>query len=290
MPSIKDYNRKIGSLKNTNKITRTMKMVSASKLRRAQDRQKNASDFAAGVNKLIADIAGSVNQETHILLQQRPVKRNLVLVFTSDKGLCGGFNNHLIKAADKWTDKQAEAGRETLMGFCGKRGFNYFKSRKAIFKNWPDVTAKPDTLDAKTISEELCQAFIRGEFDEIHVLYNHFISPLAQKPVLKKILPLDTADFGEVETDAKAASNDFIAEPHLSSLLDKLIPQLVIFKLYYALLENSAGEHGARMSAMDNASTNAANMIDKYTLLRNRARQAAITTELIEIISGAEAL
>ncbi len=291
MASIKEYNRKITSLKNTVKITRTMKMVSASKLRRAQEAETRAQAYAHEVNNLIFRIAESVEQEMHpLLMPRKQVQKVLLLVFSSDKGLCGGFNNNLIKFVGKKTKELGEAGKEVRLAFCGRRGHLAFTKHTPAFKNYPGVTAAPHSRDASEISEEMIAAFSSGQFDEVHTIYNHFVSPLSQVPQMDQLIPLPMTtleDHDQVET---IKVDDFIAEPPLPKLLSRLIPRLVVFKIYYALLENAAGEHGARMTAMDSATTNASTMIDEYTLLRNRARQAAITTELIEIISGAEAL
>ena len=289
MPSIKEYNRKIGSLKNTSKITKTMKLVSASKLRRAQDRQRDASHFADEVNKLVYRIAGAFDSSIHPLLTPKAsVKKVLFIGFTSDKGLCGGFNNSLIKFIERELKERTEKGEEVELSFCGRRGFNHFRSRATIKSNYENVTAAPDAIEARKIATEACESFLSGEFDEVYLVYNQFQSPLTQTPFITKFLPLEAEDF-EFE-GTHEVSHNFIAEPDVGALLDNLIPRILDFQLFFSLLENSAGEHGARMTAMDNASANAGKMIDSYTMKRNRARQAAITTELIEIISGAEAL
>ena len=291
MASIKEYNRKVISLKNTVKITKTMKMVSASKLRRAQEAENRAKAYAHEVNNLIYRIAGAVEQDMHPLLNPRQeVRRVLLLVFSSDKGLCGGFNNNLIKFVQAKSEELEKSGKQVSLAFCGRRGQVYFANRADVFKNYPGVTASPHSRDATAIAEELIEAFAAEEFDEVHMLYNHFVSPLAQVPQSDQLIPLPLATLADHDLVDAIQEEDFIAEPPLEELLNSLIPMLVVFKVFYALLENAAGEHGARMTAMDNATTNAHEMIDEYTLLRNRARQAAITTELIEIISGAEAL
>jgi F-type H+-transporting ATPase subunit gamma len=295
MPSIKEYNRKIASLKNTSKITRTMKMVSASKLRRAQDAQKNAKAYAAEVNTLLRRIAGGpVDASVHPLLQSRPQGRNLLLVvFTSDKGLCGGFNNNLLRYAQAQVLQLEREGYTVKIATCSRRAQNAFKDSGRILKHYEGVTYKPDPRDAKAIADDVCGWFLSGEVDEVRLVYSTFLSPLSQKPGQQTLLPLATRDLEAPAGDAPPAAPadaDFIAEPPIHQLLDRLVPRLVIFKVFFALLENAAGEHGARMTAMDAATKNAKEMIDSNTLLRNRARQAAITTELIEIISGAEAL
>lgn len=291
MASIKEYNRKLGSLKNTVKITKTMKMVSASKLRRAQESENKAKAYAHAVNNLIHRIAGSVEQDMHPLLMPRVnVKKVLLLVFSSDKGLCGGFNNNLINYAGARQAELEAAGSAVSMAFCGRRGHLAFNDRIDVFKKYEGVTAAPHSRDAAEISEELIAAFTGGQFDEVHMVYNHFVSPLSQVPQSDQLLPLPMETLNDHDPVEVIKADDFIAEPALPQLLTTLVPMLVVFKVFYALLENAAGEHGARMTAMDNATANASKMIDDYTLLRNRARQAAITTELIEIISGAEAL
>lgn len=289
MPSIKDYNRKISSLKNTSKITKTMKMVSASKLRKAQDAQRNASAYAQEINKLIYRLAGSVEALKHPLLQQREhPEKVLLVVFASDKGLCGGFNNNLFKFLDKEIARREEAGQTVTLNVCGRRAWMYYEKRGYVRTHFDGVTQKPDPLDANRIAKDAADAFISGEVDEVHLVFNHFISPISQVQRIHNLMPLTMEDF-KFEGD-QHVEHDFISEPPVQELVDHLIPLISDFLVYFALLENSAGEHGARMTAMDNATNNANEMIDENTLLRNRARQAEITTELIEIISGAEAL
>ena len=292
MPSIKDYNRKISSLKNTSKITKTMKMVSASKLRKAQESQRQAKDFAHEVNQLIHRIGGQVDSDMHPLLQSAAeVKKVLVVMFSSDKGLCGGFNNNLIRHAEKMLEAHKDDGVDYQFAFIGRRGYNHFQSRVKVWKFFSDIpSASPQAKDASRISKRLESAFLNEGFDRVIMFCNEFVSPLSQIPQIRSLLPLDTSDLPEEGLENASPDADILAEPEMGKLLSFLIPRLVTFKVFYALLENTAGEHGARMTAMDNATTNAMNLIDENTLLRNRARQAAITTELIEIISGAEAL
>jgi len=291
MPSIKEYNRKLASLKNTVKITKTMKMVSASKLRRAQDNQKHASDYAAEVNELIYRVSGGIEQGSHPLMTPRVnPKKQLIVLFTSDKGLCGGFNNNLLRFLERHVAAQTEKGIEVSLLCCGRRGNTHFKRRGDVRHYFEEQqSASPTPENSIEVANMACEGFQGGEFDEVILAYNHFISPLSQKPTLESLLPMTGSDFAP-PADAAALSTEFIAEPSVSKLIDVLIPKLVNFKIFYAMLENAAGEHGARMTAMDNATTNANNLTDTYKLKRNRARQAAITTELIEIISGAEAL
>jgi F-type H+-transporting ATPase subunit gamma len=287
MPSIKDYNVKLASLKNTQKITKTMKMVSASKLRRAHEAQKNAKEYEGKLNLLIAGLLATLQGDSHPLLCPRPkVKKTLVLVFTSDRGLCGGFNNNLCRHVYNWIlDKQRET-QQVEVSCCGQRGHTFFRNRATVKSNYEDVTAKPKFYKAVEIGKKLVSCFMAHEYDEVYLARNIFKSALSQNPDIKKLLPVvsDEIEHGE------ALPSQYIFEPMEKDLLEMLIPRTVYFRIYYSLLENSAGEHGARMTAMDNATNNANELIDKNTLIRNRARQAAITTELTEIVAGAEAL
>jgi F-type H+-transporting ATPase subunit gamma len=228
----------------------------------------------------------------HPLLESKQdVKRVLLVLFTSDKGLCGGFNNNIIRYAEQYLEERKEDGVSYELAFIGKRGFNHFQSRATVYKFYDDIpSASPHARDASRVTRHLETAFLKEGFDEVKLLCNEFISPLSQIPRLHHLLPLEPTDLPDEELENATPDEDILAEPEMSELLGFLVPRLVTFKIYYALLENTAGEHGARMTAMDNATTNASKLIDENTLLRNRARQAAITTELIEIISGAEAL
>ena len=287
MPSIKDYNVKLASLKNTKKITKTMKMVSASKLRRAQEAQRNAHQYAARLNELISRLAASVKSSAHPFLAPKPsVKNVLALVFTSDRGLCGAFNNNLCKFIFSWVNEKRESNQSPSLSFCGRRGYGFFKKRATCLTHYEGVTAKPDFIVASKIGDELSDYFVGGKYDEIYLAYNIFKSALSQQPTIQKLFPVEPSEIA----GGTAISSDYIFEPEERKLLEMLLPRSVYFKIYYTLLENSAGEHGARMTAMDNATNNAEELFSQYTLLRNRARQAAITTELTEIVAGAEAL
>ncbi|MDA3874548.1 MAG: ATP synthase F1 subunit gamma [Kiritimatiellae bacterium] len=292
MPSIKEYNRKISSLKNTSKITKTMKMVSASKLRKAQESQRQGKDFAHEVNQLIQRIGGHVESDMHPLLQaSEEVKKVLLVIYTSDKGLCGGFNNNIIRYAEKYLEAHKDDGIDYQLAFIGKRGYMHFRKRETVYRFFEQIiSAAPHSKDGAKVTRQLEKAFLNEGFDRVMLLCNEFISPLSQVPKLHSLLPLEPMEIPDEPLETATPDEQILAEPEMSRLLEFLVPRLVTFKVYYALLENAAGEHGARMTAMDNATTNAANLIVENTLLRNRARQAAITTELIEIISGAEAL
>lgn len=287
MIGIREYNKKIGSLKNTRKMTKTMKMVSASKFKRAYKAQSNAQEYAQKLGDLVARLS-SFSDGRHPLMKTKKVNNNaLILVVTSDKGLCGGFNNNLVREIKRWHKENPYKYTKLDFSFCGKRGYMMFRRHVTIKTFFEDVTVKPSFKDALKVSADLKERFINGEYDEVYIAYNRFNSPLSQTPVIEKILPLSTANAPKV---VSAPAGDYEYEPTQQELFDLLVPKFLDFKIFYTFLENAAGEHGARMTAMDKASSNTADLIDRYTLLRNRARQAAITTELIEIISGAEAL
>jgi len=288
MPSIKEYDRKLHSLKNTRKMTKTMQMVSASKLRKAQEAQRNMMEYANELRELISRLAASVDAAAHPLLTPRtPVRRVLNLVFTSDKGLCGAFNNNMIKHVDRWLKESREAFEDVRLSFCARRGYAHFRKRVEVEEYYEGATAQPTFATAHYVAGELTRAFLEGECDEVYLTYNVFKSALSQSPTVRKLLPIEPE---EVLGHGPAFAPEYLFEPEIEQLLTLLLPRTVSFKVYFAFLENAAGEHGARMTAMDSATTNADNLIEDYTLMRNRARQAAITTELTEIVSGAEAL
>lgn len=288
MPSTKEFDRKLHRLKNTRKITYTMKLVAMSKLYRAHEAQKKAKTYAQRLTDLISRLSANVESTAHPLLMKKPQANNaLILIMTSDKGLCGSFNNTLIKGASAWIRENQNKYQKIDMSFCGKRGWMAFRKQANVKKIYEGSTANPSFETAKKIGSEIMADFLKGDYDEIYLTYNNFHSPLSQSPTFEKILPLEPK---EVVQEAKGFTADYLFEPEQQELLDFLVPKYLFFKIYFALMENSAGEHGARMTAMDNASKNASEMISRITLLRNRARQANITKELIEIVSGAEAL
>lgn len=285
--SIKEYNVKVRSLKSTRKITRTMKMVSASKLRKAHEAQANAKLYAQNLTALTSRVSAAVPAASHPLLTPRDkVKQVLILIVTSDKGLCGAFNHNANKRVASWIEENRRHVRIDLY-CCGRRGYMFFKKRDIVKTHYQNVTVNPQFADAAKIGQDFIGFFLGGQCDEVYLSYNQFFSPLSQKTVFEKILPIDPDALIREKVDR---TTEYIFEPEAKELLAVLIPHFLYFKIYFALLENAAGEHGARMTAMDNATNNASDLIDRYTLFRNRARQAAITTELSEIVAGAEAL
>ena len=293
MIGIKEFNKKINSLKNTRKMTKTMKMVSASKFKRAHKAQLSAKEYAQKLTQLMGRLSGAGPTNHPLLKTKKAVTRSLIVLFTSDKGLCGGFNNNLIRKTRHWISDNPYMYTTIGMSFCGRRGYMSFRRSAKLHRYYENITEKPNFVDAQLLARDISDAFIRNEYEEIYLAYNRFDGPLIQTPVIEKILPLDASVVTKIEVTPQKKplkSQDYTFEPEEKDILYFLIPKFLNFKIFFTLLENAAGEHGARMSAMDKASQNTGDLIDRYTLLRNRARQAAITTELIEIISGAEAL
>ncbi|MDA0991649.1 MAG: ATP synthase F1 subunit gamma [Verrucomicrobia bacterium] len=289
MATLNELNGKIASLKNTQKMTRTMKLVAASKMRRAQQAQSDAADYAARLKRLLSGVAASAGELSHPLLATRsPIKKSLILVVVSDRGLCGGFNNNLCRYLSRWLADNRDTIDQLDMSFCGRRGHMYFRRMDTVtIKDFHEgITEKPTYDRSTTISDAMIDAYTAGDYDAVYLAYNHFRTTLSQVPTLEKLLPIEK----EAEIDTTTEELDYIFEPAQSAMLQVLLPKAVKFRVFNVLLENAAGEHAARMTAMDSATSNAADMIERYTLLRNRERQAAITRELIEIVTGAESL
>lgn len=284
MASLKAIRKRIASVKNTQKITKAMKMVSAAKLRRAQEAATSARAYADKLSELMRQVAASVADTPHPLLQGREqVARVDLLLVTADRGLCGAYNSNLIRRAEQLL---TQYGRERVrLTFVGRRGFDYFKKRGVtIADKYVNLFGGPDLALAHRLADQLAQEYAEGRTDAVFVLYSHFRSALSQVPTVDQLLPIVPAALGEADV------REYVAEPDRATLLDRLLRQYVRVLIHRAFLEAQASEHAARMTAMDSATSNAAEMIDRLTLEMNRARQAAITKELMEIVSGAEAL
>jgi len=283
MPSLLDIRRRIRSVKNTQQLTKAMKMVSAAKLRRAQERVVNARPYANQLRGVLGSLAGKIQNVSHPLLENRPEKRILFLVVTADRGLCGAFNSNLIKAGQ--TFLQEHAGEEVRMFCAGRKGRDFFKRRNVnIVSEYTNFFSKLDVGNAKDISQQLVDMYSAADVDAVYILYNEFKSVIQQRIVVEKLLPL-----GGGELQGNEGGADYIFEQPPQEILNRLLPRYVEIQVFRALLESAAAEHGARMAAMDAASRNAGEMIDRITLNMNRIRQAAITREIIEVVSGAGA-
>ncbi|MGZ6248831.1 MAG: ATP synthase F1 subunit gamma [Syntrophales bacterium] len=288
MASLKDIRRKIVAVSKTKQITRAMNMVAASKLKAAQLRMENFRPYALRFMDVLTSLALRVDSETHPLLAVRDPKKIRVIIMTSDRGLCGGFNTNLIKAAERFVREKLGEGKEVQLIAVGKKGRDYFRKRVKLAKDWSDVFSKFDITLAVKISDEIIPPFMQAEYDELYVVYNEFRNIAVQRPAVVRLFPLPS--IGKDEDIEPTARIDYIYEPSDEILLGKLLPMYVHVLIFRALLETYAGENGARMVAMDNATKNCEEVIQSLTLKMNKARQATITAELMDIVGGTEAL
>jgi F-type H+-transporting ATPase subunit gamma len=276
MPNLKDIKRRIQSVKNTQQITKAMKLVAASKLRKAQQAILEARPYAIKMMDVLNHLAARCNEDLHPLLEVREGKRHLFLVITSDKGLCGGFN---LKDNDQ---------NENSLFIAGKKGNDVFVNRPVtIVEDMIGWTKDFDCLKAQAIGENLAKMFSEKKIDKVFMVYNEFKSVMQQEVVIEQLLPVLPEKLAHKDDSFVV---DYIYEPDEESILDELLKRYMTVEVYRAFLESSASEHGARMTAMDAATRNAGEMIGGLTLTYNKARQAYITKELIEIVNGAEAL
>jgi len=288
MASLRDIRKRIQSVKSTQKITKAMKMVSAAKLRRAQDAILTARAYAEKLYEVIASLSARVETKTHPLLQDREEKKKLLLVvFTSDRGLCGAFNSNLLKQVEAYIRENTAKYPDGIELFVvGRKGVEYLKKRKYnVTESWIGIYQKEQYETARIIGEKVIEKFVNGECDEVVIVYNRFRSAISQVPTFLKLLPVDP-----IEIPENVPKTEYIYEPDKETLINELMPRNVYTQLHRGVLESIASELGARMTAMDNATNNARDMIDKLTLLFNKTRQASITKELMEIIGGAEAI
>jgi F-type H+-transporting ATPase subunit gamma len=284
MPSLKVIRKRISSVRNTQQITKAMKMVSAAKFRRAQEAVIAARPYADRFAELMRDVAGAVSEEAHPLLRKsaEPARIRLILI-TSDRGLCGAYNSTLIRNADAYVRRQGAS--EVSWTIVGRKGVDHYRRRSVSIAERHVQIPGPSIALAQEIARKVATEFAEGRVDRVELLYASFRSALSNVPTLETLLPVIVEESSETVPTLEP-----ILEPDRATLLDRLLPQFVEVRIYRALLEAAASEQGARMTAMDSASSNAAKMIFSLTLAMNRARQAAITKELMEIVSGAEAL
>ena len=288
MPSLKAVRLRIASVKSTQKITSAMKMVAAAKLRRSQDAIVAARPYAKTMSSIAAELARAADAEAHPLLSRRPVKRTALIVMTSDRGLCGGFNSNLCRAAQRLVEGRTRTGEidEARYEVVGRKGRDYFRRRKLnITRDLPGVAWDSAMARAQQLAAAVTEEFLNGTVDEVLLAYNQFKSVVVQRPIIEPLLPIAAP-----AAPADGATSEFLYEPGKHQILDYVLPLYVETQLHRALLESIASEFGARMTAMENATKAASDMIDRLTLQYNRARQAYITKELMEIVGGAEAL
>jgi F-type H+-transporting ATPase subunit gamma len=291
MASLRDIKRRIEGVKNTRQITRAMKLVAGAKLRKATERATSARPYQESLSRVLQRVSSTAGEDSNQALLQTHeiVNRVAIVVFGTDRGLCGSFNSALFRQVVKNVAEQKEKGHEVELWMLGKKAPTYFKSRK-VQAEWAkqDIKNTEYMENVLELSERLTAKFTSGEIQEVHLAYNAFQSVMNQTPTLSKLLPLTVEDSALQSTES--VQIDYKYEPNPKVILDTLIPLYLQTLIHQAFLETEAGEHASRMTSMDNATRNASEIVDSLTIVYNRARQAAITTELIEIVSGAEAL
>ena len=291
MPSLDDLKKRISSVKSTQKITKAMKMVAASKLRRAQENAEKGRPYSDKMNNIILNLSNSISDKENspkLLAGSGEDKVHLCIVMTSDRGLCGGFNTNIIKKAKTYFQKILDAGKTLKIITVGSKGYDQLKRiyKENIIEKISFKESKyANYFDADKVGKIIIDKFEKKEFDVCAIFYNQFKNVITQIPQEQQIIPLKAS-----ESEGSSSEDNYEFEPEEDEILSNLLPKNISTQIFKAMLENSASEQGSRMSAMDNATRNAGEMVDKLTIQYNRSRQAAITKELIEIISGAESL
>ncbi|MGA0943895.1 MAG: F0F1 ATP synthase subunit gamma [Methylophilaceae bacterium] len=293
MPNLKELKTRIASVKSTKKITSAMKMVAASKLRRAQELAESSRVYADSLAFILSSLAGKTTNNSdlpEILTGRENPKTTLLVVNSSDRGLCGGFNSNLFRHAKNWIAQQQAQGKSVKIMTVGKKAASFYRrSELDVIAGFDDLASNDRQLQvAEEVKNKIVELFENKEVDEVFILFNKFISAISQEPSYQSIIPMTTEESAQEETQTNNAVFEF--EPDKNELLEYLVPRNFLTQIYRSILESAASEHAARMTSMDNATRNAGDMIDRLTLTYNRTRQAFITKELIEIISGAEAV
>ncbi|MGE4271759.1 MAG: ATP synthase F1 subunit gamma [Desulfitobacterium sp.] len=280
MANVRDIRRRIRSVRNMQQITKAMKMVAASKLRKAQEKVIAARPYARQLQEVLARLAQDHADVTHPLLEERPVQRVGYIVITSDRGLCGGYNANLIRMMNGII---AEESREVRLVIIGRKGRDFYRRGKVeTIAEFVGLSDNPSYGKAKEIAREVISLYVNGELDEVYIVYNEFLSAISQRPTKIKLLP--------IESPKEESHKEYIFEPSPEEILSTLLPKYVETQVFRTILEGKASEMGAKMTAMGSATDNAKELIERLTLQMNRARQAAITTEISEIVGGASAL
>ena len=295
MATVQDIKRRVGSIQNTRKVTRAMELVSAAKLRRAEARIAALRPYADRMRELMIGTARATPSRSFPLLEEREDVRSVaILAVTGDRGLAGGFNAQIVRRAIRLAREAQGAGQDVKWLVTGKRGRSTLRFRRFdIVCAWTGFTDRPEYGDANAIAHKVIELFTEREVDRVALVYNHYVSPLTQTVTVEDVLPIPRAALEEEEGKTAhevALEGDMIYEPEPELILARLLPTYVETTVYRALLESAASEHGARMTAMRNASKNAGELIDRLTLEMNRARQAEITQEILEVVAGADAL
>jgi F-type H+-transporting ATPase subunit gamma len=289
MATLREIRRRIAGVKNTQKITKAMKMVAAARLRRAQSAIIATRPYSRKLGELLRRLVGRVDLSLNPLLADREVKTVLLVVVTADRGLCGSFNSNIIKAAVQRLQTQGEVVRKVMT--VGRKGTDYFGKRSYdVVGKHPGIFANLDFNHARELIQEITEGFLNGSYDRVDIIYNEFKSVIQQRIVVEQLLPIPPEETSAASDRKTLSQVDYIYEPSSAEIVNSLIPRHLNFHMWRVLLESNAAEQGARMTAMDNATENARELIRDLTLKFNNARQASITKELLEIVSGAEAL
>jgi len=284
MPSLRDIKRRIKSVQNTQQITRAMEMVAAARLRKAQQRVEAARPYGLKMQQMLESLAAAAAGLRHPLFEEREVKTTLLVVISSDRGLAGSYNSNIIRTATRYLQKAPEGS--VRLGIIGKKANEFFKRRPfPIDFAITDFGGMPDLIRIRRLAMDITDKFQRGEVDEVKLLYTRFVSTVSYKLTLERFLPIE-----KPASEENIAATDYIFEPDAANIFGSLVPRYCVTKILQAMLESFASEFGSRMIAMGNATRNAKEMIDHLTLVRNKARQASITKELLDIVGGVEAL
>lgn len=287
MANLKAIRKRIQGVTGTQQLTRAMKLVAAAKLRKAQEAALSQRAYSAALMDVISHLAGGLEEDSHPLLQRREMKKALVLMYTSDRGLCGAFNLNVCRTTEAFIEERKAEGVEVAVAVIGKKGNEHLRREGLEPVNYyDDMFADTSYGPVARIGNELSRQYVEGDYDGLYVVFNYFRSAAVQRVTLAQVLPVQV----EVPEPGDESTIEHIFEPDKRSLLDTLFPMFVNIQLYQSLLESVASEMGARMTAMDNATTNAQDLVKRLTLVYNKARQEAITTELMDIVGGAEAL
>ena len=292
MATLKEVQTKIGGVKKTAQITSAMNMVAASKLRGAQQKMEDFRPYTEKFNQAMSSLSANMESGQFPLMEVREVQTVEIVLVTSDRGLCGSFNSNIFKATEKLIAQYESEGKKVSLVCVGKKGNAFFKKTGKVRQSYTDIMGSFQMFNARAIAQDVAANFLAGEADKVHVIYGKFMSVAVQRPQMEVLLPVqpDTSVSEDTAPEAGAAAGDYIYEPSPTEIMDVLLPLYMNVMTYHAMLETGASEQAARMTAMDNATRACKDMIDELTLLYNKARQAGITAELMDIVGGAEAL
>jgi F-type H+-transporting ATPase subunit gamma len=289
MATLRDIQRKIEAVTKIQQITRAMNMVAAAKLRSTQGRMESFEPYAEKFAEVLGNLASRIDPEIHpLLVKKEQIQKVELLHFTADKGLCGSFNMNTINTAERWVEDQQGQGRDCSLTLVGKKGRDYFRKRGAnITASHIQIYGKIDISFINQMTGDFTTRYLNDEVDEVHMIYTRFVGMARQEPTLVKLIPIEPP---QEEEGTEEGAAEYLCEPSAEELLIELLPKHISVQIFNAFLQNEVSEHAARMAAMDNATQNCAEMIEDLTLVKNKARQASITAELMDIVGGAEAI